>query len=229
VRHRRAEADRLGFVVALAHHVHRLADAYLGLVAKGMHFEALGLARACYETALRCQWMAVVEDAPEALLNEHERQRTALLKSSELGGWITDPDLLTELAKAGAEAYEVASNARSVEQMCEDLEGAGMSAYVLYRAMSSNCHPSAALADAYLDVDAAGTWIGFRQRAPWDARLGTFPVLVALIWAGKAVDERDPAHTRRSELRAAARRLGVPERLRLSDKAWLRLHPRPGS
>ena len=90
--------------------------------------------------------------------------------------------------------------------------------------MSMYVHPSVLLVDQYLVASEDGSAIASfltnskpEQSAPWRAMLAN-----SLVWSGRAVDYFDQRHARRSQLRQAATRLGIPEVLELSAKARAR-------
>jgi hypothetical protein len=230
LRVKQREVDRLAIVVTLAHHVHRLAEACLLLDGAGLSFQSMPLVRAAYESGLRAQWVDLIDDAPAAFNSEDDRQAEALYESALSSGWISDPDLIAALDAREVATEPAVSSARRVDLMCDDLEGAGRSAYTLYRAMSQYCHPGRHVAERYLIMN-GDEWNGFRDRPDpdlWDRRMALHPLGLALVFVGRAVDRADPTRARRTSLRDAGRALEIPEHLRVSDAAWIRTHaPKP--
>jgi hypothetical protein len=81
-------------------------------------------------------------------------------------------------------------------------------------------HPTAFLVDLYLEE--RDTEIGIALRHVGDQpKPGPYLafVVASLIWAGRAVDFLDRTKSRRSELRSAARRLGITSELHPSPRA----------
>ncbi len=57
---------------------------------------------------------------------------------------------------------------------------------------------------------------------PLDADWLAFFIAASLVWAGRARDMIEVDHPRRTELRQAAKRLGIAIELRPSQAAWFR-------
>ncbi len=227
------KTEHLPIVFALTAHTHRLTAAALVLWDQDLRLEAIPLVRAAYEAALTSMWIAQVGDALPAFLNRELRQRRALAGTLGRTSWTLSPEELRKIGRAGYEARDTTSNAvaGSFQQLCDDLKPGGNEAYGLYRFMSALVHPTVSVADQYLEprVGQAG-WPPFA--------LSVFPVkqegdvwlyflAISAMWSGRATDFYDRDRRRRSELRSAARTLGAPPVLTLSDKAWKRLHVKP--
>jgi hypothetical protein len=217
------QAQLLG-VHGLAAHAHRLYVPANRLLDEGWVLEALPLIRTAYQCALTAQWIAQAEEANPFLDQDLDQRRqaehTALrgVPESVRGGHsIAGMDLRDLEASA-------AGSARDFGRLCGDLIPGGDSAYFGYRVMSMYAEPSVALVDEYLASDAAGEFSGL-MLAPREGNRGAWRgVLVAtLIWAGRALDYFDMSHRRRTQLRTAARDLGIESALQLSPQAMRRL------
>jgi hypothetical protein len=229
VRLDRDQIGRLASSVSLGMHAHRVAAAVMACYRAGLWVEAIPLARSCYETALRCQWLRAIEDADLSLFAEHDRQAIDLLRSMVDGRWITDSEDISEIARREAEraTRSDASGSPSVFQMCMDLREAGHSAYALYRALSSYSHPGVTVVDLHIGRDVDGEWSGCFTQEPQllgEAQMALWPVCASLVWAGRAIDGFDSSHPRRRQLRTIASSLGIPVHLTISDDAWRRVH-----
>lgn len=216
---------RAGTTHALTAHVHRLAEVALDLLNRGLVIEAMPLVRSCYESALTAHWLVQVPGAPVALANEHVRNRRNLIRTlsksspflQRLGTRFEEEDPLPE------DGPVPTVSARRFDQLCNDLTPGGADAYAHYRLMSSMVHPTPFLIDFYTSSDAdPSNAAGFQLRNE-AAQPGPMPylafVVASLIWAGRAVDYLDTTKARRSELRAAARRLGITSELHPSPSA----------
>ncbi len=116
--------------------------------------------------------------------------------------------------------------AKNFEALCSDLEPDGATLYMLYRILSKTCHAGPNVIDQYLTPSDDGELNALHRmplRPGMDPLLTTFIVAASRILAGRAVDYIDPDRTRRSELRAAARDLGIPPELKLSAAAYQRI------
>jgi hypothetical protein len=214
------DAARLSVVYALAAHVHRVAPIAFELIERGQVLESVALVRVCYETALNCQWLVQVSGAPAAAANEHIRNqrnlRDTLLKSANLrhiGEKMIEEEPIPQVENVSA---------RSTEAICNSLAPGGAEACAHYRLMSQLSHPSVFLADYYLSE---------RADAPWGVALHQSPAqhppalpyagftTAALIWSGRAVDYLDKTHKRRSELRKAAKHIGITSELQPTPEA----------
>jgi hypothetical protein len=135
---------------------------------------------------------------------------------------------LTQFAAAVVEEQTIETDssvsAASFEAMCNDLEPGGPDAYAHFRLMSSMSHPSAFLCDFYLadDGNNPNNLAGFALRdVPDQPVAGPYLAFTvgSLIWSGRAVEYLDKQHPRRSQLRAAAKQLGITSELHPSAKA----------
>jgi hypothetical protein len=137
-------------------------------------------------------------------------------------------DRLEDLPETDDELENVSSlpQAKNFEALCSDLDPDGATFYLLYRILSKTCHAGPYVIDQYM-TSSIDEELDALHRMPlrpgMDPLLMTFVVAASLILAGRAVDYIDPARTRRSELRAAARDLGIPPELKLSAAAFQRI------
>jgi hypothetical protein len=209
---------QLGSVHALTAHVHRLYVPATRLLDDGWALEAMPLVRTAYECALTAQWVAQTEDGANAFINEDARQRRALERTVKAGvpasirgdGKIPGSDLEPLETTAGGPA-------RNFEQLCDDLHPGGASAYFPYRVLSMYAHATVALVDDYLEPNEDGELGAMRLDPKPTASAAWRGLLVSsLVWSGRAVDYFDQDHRRRSQLRAAARELGIESALQLS-------------
>jgi hypothetical protein len=216
---------RAGTTHGLAAHVHRLAEVALDLLNRGLIIEAMPLVRSCYESALTAHWLVQVPGAPVALANEHVRNRRNLIKTlagsspflQSLGARFQEDEPLPE------EGPVPTVSARRFDELCNDLTPGGADAYAHYRLMSSMVHPTVFLIDFYTREDAdpanvTGFKLSLDAEQPSPVPYLAF-VVASLIWAGRAVDYLDKTKARRSELRAAARKIGITSELHPSPSA----------
>ena len=213
-------------VHGLTAHVHRLYVAAGRLLDEGWVIEALPMIRTAYECALTAQWLAQADDASTPL-NEGVAPR----RRTEQAAQRTVLDSVRGHGFTGVDVHDVerspADPDRDFAQLCRDLIPGGSSAYVGHQIMSMYAEPSVALVDEYLATDESGELTGL-MLAPGERSSGAWRgVLVAtLVWAGRALDYFDLSHRRRSQLRAAARDLGIESALQLTPDALRRLDQR---
>jgi hypothetical protein len=222
VRLDRDQIGRLASSVSLGMHAHRVAAAVMACYRAGLWVEAIPLARSCYETALRCQWLRAIEDADLSLFAEHDRQAIDLLRSMVDGRWITDSEDISEIARREAEraTRSDASGSPSVFQMCMDLREAGHSAYALYRALSSYSHPGVTVVDLHNGRDVDGEWSGCFIQETTTARGGADGAvarlrLPGLGWASnRRLRQFAPASSTTADDRLVARNPRTPHHQR---------------
>lgn len=204
-------------VYGLAAHAHRQATAATVLLDAGMHLEAFPNVRTAYECALTAHWLMQVDGAIHDFVREMGRQERAFALS--VRDTFPENPSATQLEEWAGKLLSVDSGtagqaARHMAEMCLDLQGAGAQAYVDYRTLSGLTHPSLRILDHYLGghTQWGADVMAVEPAVPRGDILR--PLLAqALVWAGRAVDFFDPTHIRRSELRAAARTLGIPAEL----------------
>jgi hypothetical protein len=215
---------QLAAVHSLAAHVHRLYVPAERLLNDGWALEAMPLIRTAYECALTAQWVAQTDDGANAFINENTRHRRALERTAKEGvpasvrgdGKIPGGDLEPLETTAGGPA-------RNFEQLCGDLVPGGASAYFPYRVLSMYSHATEALVDDYVEPNEEGELGAMRlDPKPTGSAAWRGLLVCSLVWAGRAVDYFDQDHRRRSQLRAAARELGIESALQLSLAAGRR-------
>jgi hypothetical protein len=228
-----AASGKITYVPAiwgLTSHVHQLADDYLSLLDRGSRLTGSLLIRAAFECAMTAMWLSQVHDALPAWSNEDARQRRALAESIRASGWTADEDALSAIGRDNYEEMVTSSgtSARRFWQLCQDLEPGGEQAYVVYRSLSEDCHATMSVADRYVVADDS-TSLGIRLLAsarPEDPSLWHWTLCSAVVWSGRAFDFHDRGRQRRESLRKAARELSIPEFLKVSSTAWLRVNQR---
>jgi hypothetical protein len=227
-RDRRPDEGRFISVYGLAAHVHRIGEPALRMLADDLTLEAIPLVRLMYESALTSVWLAQNEEGARAFMNKEMASRKAIAETlgKAEAAWMrrsasSIPGIDDPKFDSGSDAQ-----ARYFERLCDDLTPGGADAYVNYRLLSRLSHASPQLLDRYTYGGPDGDFEGLRvepDRSRDSRELITFYAVASLIWAGTAVDYIDPARTRRSETRAAARRIGVPRDLHLTPEARRRV------
>ena len=209
---------RFGVAYGLTAHAHRLAEVAAPLLRDGHVLESMPLVRAAYEASLTAVWCVQIQTGPIALANKHVRQRKALIRT------LNESQSLTSIAAKVREeepiAYDGKIGGDSFEEICRSLTPGGSDAYAHYRLMSSMTHPSAFLCDFYLQEDETVPIAGIRLRQePEQQKAAPYLAFLAasLIWCGRAIEYLNKAHPRRTQLRAAARELGITSELQPSS------------
>lgn len=216
-------------ILTFATHVHRVAPVVVDLLEAGLVLESTPLLRLAYECALTAQWLKQVPDGVAGFVNEGVRQRRAVAATLREASFTFGHELAQQVSQnLPADPMDSTSNAsaRQFAQLCEDLAGVGRDGYALYRLLTQYSHPSMYLSDLYLSLapERPDGPPDYDPGAQLEAKAAWAHLMCSsLVWAGRAVDMADRNHPRRSELRDAARRLGINSELRISDRAWLRM------
>ena len=213
----------LAVVHGLTAHTHAVSRPALDLLAAGDTLVAIPLVRAAYEAAITAQWVAQTRDGTHAMLNEDLRQRRNHVRHLEQAASSALQDNAAGVAEQIVHELDMSASARTFQSICEDLRPGGADAYIAYRAMGHLSHASALVADQYLDLLDEPPHLAFRVQAKQpDSGTWTFLVVASLVWAGRAMDYLEQDKRRRSELRGAARVLGIPDEFHLTEAAGLR-------
>jgi len=210
-------------VHGLCAHTYRVGEQALAMYETGMVMETFPLLRLSYESALTAHWIAQNVDGSEAVLNNDVLSRRAA------AGTLSKAH--SEILRSGAQDFPGAdkeliqtssqAQVRNFEQLCQDLEPGGADAYAYYRLMSWYSHPTARIIDSYLQPTEDMQDLASLRLEPEKLDVNTWVhfLAFALVWAARSLDFLDADRTHRSELRKAARDLGIPEVLKLSEKA----------
>lgn len=209
----------------LAAHAHRLARVVAVLIDQGFAVETAPTVRSVLEHGLTVHWIVQYgNDAMFGIVNEECRKRLNAAKTIEElqqvmtleAGEIVE-GLREEInsEKTGADM-----SARRLDKLCGDFRG-GKAVYLAYRRLSDYTHPGPVISSMYVEGEqplvtrlepdraaAPGGWL--------------YHTCVGLVWAARAVDMLDHNHPRRQQLRGAARTLGIPLELAISEETWVR-------
>jgi hypothetical protein len=198
-------------VITLVSHVHATAAHLRPALPDGLTIVHMPLVRSILDATLTAVWCDEVADGANALVNEAARQRANLietLQQTQTFGKITD-----ELQISDQDRLPSSSNqqARSAKERFDDIALDG--AYALYRLLSGMSHISTETIDAYLYPVPADHSVRVKVNpdpmpisAAW-----THLIACCLMWSGRVVEYLDSSHARRSDLRRAARELGVKD------------------
>lgn len=226
------DVARATVVHGLACHVYETARAVLVLMDSGLTNAAVPLVRQMYECALTSVWIVQSSDqhGVTAVLHEHARNRAAVAV-----------DVRDAQSEAFREAVEKIRDAdpspfvgsfdsvRQFRDICLDLVPGGIDAYLTYRVLSTYSHASVGIADLYYAPAPPGAVGVPHRRTHADTAFAADTLLYfaasTLVWSGRAYSyvSRDQVH--RSLLRSAARSLGTPAEIHLSDH-YRRRHAR---
>lgn len=219
---RRREISQQQLTVAhgLAAHVHYLAEPALNLLDKGLVLAALPLVRGCFEAAITAQWVVQTDDGVQAFINEDVRQRRNHVKVLERAVSQVFRDAAPAIKGQLINDLDTQATARAFENLCNDLGLVGADGYATFRVLSQFSHASVVVVDCYLEPNDSALGLALRvdPNEP-NAACWTSILVASLVWAGRAVDYMDKEHVRRSELRDAARQLGIRSDLQLSASA----------
>ncbi len=200
-------------VITLVTHVHATAAYLRPALPGGLTIVHMPLVRSILEATVTAVWCDEVADGAAGLLNESARQRTnliAALQQTQTFSEISDELNLTEYGRLPSSSNQ---QARSIEGRFSDVALDG--GYALYRLLSGMTHISSETMDAYLYQDSfpAGRAMHIKTDPDPMGMSVTWTHLIAccLMWSGRVVEYLDTKHTRRSDLRSAARDLGVSD------------------
>lgn len=211
-RGRNRTETQMAVVLGLATHVHETARVLRTWMPEQLTVVQMPLVRATYESTLTAVWCDEVDDAANAMLNEEGRFRRRLadtLGKSQSGLPFAEAIALEEWTDLETSSRD---EAKWFERLAERV--ALDNAYGYYRILSNYSHPSTRVTSEY--VAAIDDSVQLRRSPKPLASFGWSAVVACcLVWAGTVASYCDPTRSRRSELRVAARRLGIPASLPL--------------
>lgn len=210
-------------VMALTAHAHQTALILAPSMPDGLTIAHIPLVRAIFEATITLVWCDEVADGANALINDGARQRSNL--QSSLRNTRSLAGLAEEVTTYSSRLPTSSSeSAKMMEKRCAEVDLDG--AYAYYRMLSSMSHASTTTIDAYLDDSS------FRDGQPISVMTNPGPltssaswshlVAACLVWSGRVADYLDRERTRRDVLRGYARRLGIPDVLRVDYRAHRR-------
>lgn len=141
----------VALISAYVSHANGVSVAVAQLYRVGLSFEALALVRSVMECAITASWLAVYPDRTPNLLRASASERKVLLEGIVQRGFEADGALEQVESTLEYLGDKSTSSGRSFKSRCDSLAG-GAEVYLMYRAISSLCHPSNTLADAYTEV-----------------------------------------------------------------------------
>ncbi len=220
------DVSLIAAIIGLGNHAYDTARAAATLLDDGQLNASLLLVRTVYETALTAVWLVQAKDHQgiTAFLHEYARGRGALQRDARSAASKVFREGAEGLPDADPSLYEdKLDSMRNFQQVCEDLHPGGIDAYILYRILSGYSHPSAAIVDLYIDQHTDGSPVKRQQAKPaLEPDLLCFTLSAALVWAGRAFSYLSKSKAHRSALRSAARKLGIPAEIQLSERYLMR-------
>lgn len=185
--------------------------------------------RTIFETGITGQWIAQVDDAASAWINDGRRQSVNLvdrLRNSSNDAFRAAADPI-ENARVNYAPLPSTSGqvARSFENICDEIGTGADGSYQYYKVMCGFTHPSVDLSDQYLADEQGDPPTGLHGlRAPKfdDTDVWLYLAVAGTVWAQIAFQYGAKDRILRSALRATANELGLLLDLKPTDKAWLR-------
>lgn len=208
---RGVDHGRFACVYGLAAHAHQLARTAVTLYQANLALEASPTVRSAYEHGLTAMWVAQYPSAARALVNESCRNRRNTLDSAKRAGWAEAVKIAKETVDWEPVASPLDKTAKHMEKLCEALTPGGTEAYSIYRLMSMMSHPGAYLVDYYVHKEPIA--VQARPKEFDRPEVWMFMTCCSIVWAGRAVDMLHKEHSRRNELRVAAKKLGIAPEL----------------
>lgn len=214
---------QLAVIVAMASHVHSLAEQIRSSMPGDLSVAHAPTIRAVFEATLTLAWLDEVDDALEAKVNADHAFRDRLRKSmASTRRWKDAVEDISLSERVGLPTNSASQEAH-IEQLCKIFAVEGL--YPLYRMLSHLSHPSLLVTDFYLantdELDDAERSITIRTSpmALPSSDGYAFVVVECLLWAATVVDSLDLKRRSRGRIRSIAKVLGVPARLAVKKKA----------
>ncbi|MBM7365526.1 DUF5677 domain-containing protein [Gordonia hydrophobica] len=192
------------------------------------------LVRTVYETGITAQWIAQVDDAPNAWINESRRQSGILVRALRESTNDTFRSAADSVEKARvayddlADPASAQSVAKNFKDICDEIGVGADGSYQYYKLLCAFTHPSVDLADEYIAQDQDDPPTSFMAlRVPkFDATdAWLFLAVAATVWAQIAFQYKAKDDRLKNRLRATSRELGIALDLKPTEKAWLRQNP----
>ncbi|MCF8572329.1 DUF5677 domain-containing protein [Gordonia sp. HY002] len=189
------------------------------------------LVRTAYETGITAQWIAQVQDAPNAWINESRRQSAGLVRSlrgSNNDTFRSAADQVERARVAYADLPGPASArtvATSFRQICDEIGVGADGSYQYYKLLCAFTHPSVDVADEYVAQDQTNptTSLVALREPKFDATdAWLFLAVAATVWAQMSFQYRAKDNILRNFLRSVSRELGIVLDLKPTEKSWLR-------
>lgn len=222
---RRTTTAQFATVFGLCANAHAMATALRPHCDEGFNVALHPLVRGIFEAGVTAQWVAQIEDADRAFVNEGIRHRknvrdTALRCVSEVFSQGTE-----QMAHVDDDYWPTSSTAaaRNFQSRCDDLTPGGADAYIYYRLLSATSHAGPEVTDAYLTFRDEELRLNPHTRARSDWVAWMFISCCGLVWAARALDYLDKTHARRSELRAIAQELSISSEMHKSPRFYERM------
>lgn len=212
-------ADRAVAITTQAHHAVRMSRAVLLIDSVSDGIEMLPSVRLVMECGVTAAWLLLTPGSENALLRDGAENRKKAVEhlmrvDGEEGDTSVSPGL--EQARKVLDELEGADGPKSFvfQQRCETLAGGG-GLYVLYRALSAHSHAGMGITDFYIEEDPnSPISISMTPNADNDLRASHLSIAAAMLFLALNADELarlKPRHT--TQLRKAAKKLGVPSRI----------------
>ncbi|WP_343894570.1 DUF5677 domain-containing protein [Janibacter melonis] len=215
------------FVMSLTAHVHATAKALRPVLPDGLTIAHMPLVRSIFEATVTAVWCQAVDDGAEALMQEGDRQRNNVRRAVGEALSVREMERVATY-DLGALISSSTAQGRSMEKRLEDLEMPG--AYVIYRVLSGQSHASIETMENYVDQQSfTQEPLSIKSNPGAHPRSAEWIELCAscLVWSGALINFHDPARSRRSELRQAARELQIDWILKVKPDAVRRGGGRP--
>lgn len=188
---------------------------------------AIPQVRLMIELAMTSIWLYLLPaEAAKALVHETIRQQRATVRDAIAAGYTESEydEILARLDTEKAEHEEDKSPAgKSFEQRCRAIEG-GLGMYVMWRLLSRMSHAGGNVADHYLIAtqvdDQNPLGVVFNPNPDDDAHESTLGIAVCMLLAAlKVCDLVDGEGRRKTQLRKAAKRIGIALEFNLAAPA----------
>ena len=147
---------------------------------------ALPLIRKVYEFGVTAQWMHATRDTA-AYFTVSERYSRAMDRDAITSGYDVPSAIIDEFRSAPPLVRTPESELLNrFEQVCKSFADGGL--YLLYRYLSSACHPWFGATSRWLHPDDNPTGLRFSNPKPMEPEALLWPLAAGLIWCGRAVD-----------------------------------------
>lgn len=190
------------------------AEGVLSLIDAGLGGIAEPLVRKVFEFGIVAQWIYVNREGIEAYFALGDRSHHLLLKELQAAN-MAMPDEIRKLMSSTSERLPPeAETLRRFERVCASF-GKEAGLYVMYRHLSSSCHPSPAGGWRWMTPDPQSViGLSFRRPPPPVLSLLLYPLAAGLLWCARPVDEQTKHKPRRQALRALSKEMGISSLLK---------------
>lgn len=190
------------------------AYAVLALRRADLHTAAAVHIRKALEFAVVAQWIHVTPKGLDAFIDESRHNVDKLVAEAITANVLVPAQVAASLARDAAVAPDQAKVMSQFKRVADSF-GVGSGIYMMYRSLSSQCHPNVGAVVQHLEEapeSTGGVAICLHGGVPNSAHY--FTLAASLLWVARPVDSRTKFQPRKADLQSISKRLGVPSQLK---------------